>query len=410
MGSRSTTKARRHKARGGSRYSAAFLFLGSLAAAMLLLAGCGPSTATSMAEATAKAAVAASPTAVALLPSATTESPTGPAAADTVMPATATIETSPTDETPSPAASPTGAPTAEATASATAAASPTAAPPSPPATVSPAPPSLSPTPGGSGAPRVLAFTVSPTVTENVGDVLSISWRAVGARAELCPMRHGPVEARCRQVPLEGSTEFVTDEESLYYAGFGLRVTLGEQVTWGTETVHFQCKNLRTWFFQDPPHRCPAEEAAESYAAAQYFERGLMLWVEDSDLFYVFYEGEDEYGRQSLDVASAQSVKPGASEEERVGEDPPPGLYEPMSGFGLVWRGEVEGVDPAVRERLGWATAPEFGYPFASQCQISVVSGAWTCYLRGPEGEIIRYSAITTAGYPLVWDYYREVEQ
>lgn len=253
---------------------------------------------------------------------------------------------------------------------------------------------------------MLAFSVSPTVTENVGDKLRISWQAAGEQAELCPMRHGPVTGRCQAVPLKGSLEFVSDEEALSYAGFGLKVSAGDQVAWATETVRFQCKNLRTWFFEDPPLRCPADEPDESYAAAQYFERGLMLWVEDSDLFYVFYEGEDEYGRQSFDSVPAQNVKPGASEENRVGEDPPPGLYEPVSGFGLVWRGEVEGVHPKVRERLGWATAPEFGYDFASQCETTIVAGIWTCYLHGPRGEVIRYGAMTTAGYPLVWDYYR----
>jgi hypothetical protein len=257
-----------------------------------------------------------------------------------------------------------------------------------------------------GAPQVLAFGVSPLVTENVGDVVSISWRATGERAELCPLRHGPVTARCQEVPLKGSREFVTDEESTSYAGFGLKVSAGEQVAWGTASVHFQCKNLRPWFFPDPPLICPAEEAVESYAAGQYFERGLMIWVEDTDLFYVFYEGEDAYGRQSFDQVSAQNVKPGASEAERVGEEPPPGLYEPVSGFGLVWRGEVEGVDPQVRERLGWATAPEVGFTMPYQCQTMVVTGAWTCYLEGPGGEVIRHGSVTTAGYPLVWAYYQ----
>ena len=36
-----------------------------------------------------------------------------------------------------------------------------------------------------------------------------------------------------------------------------------------------------------------------------------------------------------------------------GETPPDGLIEPAYGFGKVWRGQ-----PAVRERLGWATADE----------------------------------------------------
>jgi len=36
--------------------------------------------------------------------------------------------------------------------------------------------------------------------------------------------------------------------------------------------------------------------------------------------------------------------------------PPPGFYQPQRGFGLVWREQ-----PLVRDRLGWAVAPEQGY-------------------------------------------------
>jgi hypothetical protein len=132
----------------------------------------------------------------------------------------------------------------------------------------------------------------------------------------------------------------------------------------------------------------------------------MVWIEESDTFCVFYEGEDAQGRQSFDWVPAQNVKPGASQENRVGENPPPGLYEPVSGFGLVWRGEVEGIDPQVRARIGWATEPEFGFTTATQCSIPAVPGAWSCYLRGPRGEIIRHGAVTNTGYPVVWDYHR----
>jgi hypothetical protein len=371
--------------------AARFLLL-PVAAALMFLAGCGAITPTP----TREEQMAASPWASASATLAEAEPTTATPPMGTTM---AEASAPPPSTTMVPT---TALPTARSTASG----SPTPAPPSATASASPTALPPSATPAGPETPQVLDFRIRPTVTENVGDKLLISWQATGERAELCPMQHGPVTGRCQVVPLRGSIEFVTDEESLYYAGFGLKVTAGEEVAWATETVHLQCQNLRTWFFEDPPQRCPAEEAVESYAAAQYFERGLMLWIEEEDFFYVFYEGEDEYGRQSFDSAPAQNVKPGASENDRVGEAPPPGLYEPVSGFGLVWRGEVEGIDPKVRERLGWATEPEFGYTIATQCQLSVVRGAWTCYLRGPRGEVIRYGAMTTAGYPLIWDYYR----
>ncbi|HQE91173.1 MAG TPA: hypothetical protein PLH19_06415 [Anaerolineae bacterium] len=41
--------------------------------------------------------------------------------------------------------------------------------------------------------------------------------------------------------------------------------------------------------------------------------------------------------------------------------PPPGFYQPIRGFGLVWREQLN-----VRARLGWATASEQGYDTAVQ--------------------------------------------
>jgi hypothetical protein len=250
----------------------------------------------------------------------------------------------------------------------------------------------------------LSFTADPTSARNVGDVVRLAWKARGQRAELCPLL-GTGPTACRDVPLAGQRDFVIDETALRYVGLVLYAHGAGQKVSASVSLRPQCQNLRRWFFDSPPQRCPEDVVAESYAAGQYFERGLMVWVEDSDLFYVFYEGQDQHGRQTFDLASAQQVKPGASQDDRIGQNPPPGLYEPVSGFGLVWRGEVEGIDPKVRERIGWATEPEFGFTTATQCEIPAAPGARTCYLRGPRGEIIRHGAVTTAGFPLVWDYY-----
>ena len=62
----------------------------------------------------------------------------------------------------------------------------------------------------------------------------------------------------------------------------------------------------------------------------------------------------------------------------------------MSGFGLVWRGDVA-QSPGFHQQLGWALAPEFGYDAILQCDDAVPSGgrSWqTCYLKGPGGEVI----------------------
>jgi hypothetical protein len=188
-----------------------------------------------------------------------------------------------------------------------------------------------------------------------------------------------------------------------YTGFGLKVTAGDTFTWSLVDVRLQCQNLRPWFFADPPPRCPADTAHESRAAGQYFERGLMVWMEDPDSFYAFYEGEDEDGFQVYDWVTDIQLKPGASPDNRVGEQAPAGLYEPVSGFGMVWRGEIEGVRADVRQRLGWATGPELEFDTAYQCETTFYPGLWNCFLRGPQGEILYLHPDSTAQVRWLWE-------
>jgi len=261
-----------------------------------------------------------------------------------------------------------------------------------------------PTPAPTTGPQVLFFHVTPTITINLGDSLTMSWQASGQKAEICPISGpGPVESRCQNVALAGSTQFVTDEAAMAHTGFGLRVTAGGSFTWSVVGVRLQCQNVRSWFFDNHPKWCPAAVADESYAAGQYFERGLMMWVEDADDFYVFYQGQDEQGFQTFDWISDIRLKPGASPDNRLGLTPPPGLQEPVSGFGMVWRGEIEGVRPDVRQRLGWATEAEFGFTTAYQCETPSYPGMWSCFLRGPRGEVLYLHPDSTAQVRFLWE-------
>ena len=253
------------------------------------------------------------------------------------------------------------------------------------------------------APQVLSFTANPTITQNLGDVVHLAWEASGQRAELCPLI-GTGPTSCQDVPLIGEQDYVLDELALTYIGFALRVYSQEASAMKTVELHPQCQNLRRWFFADPPLRCPVAEALTSYAASQHFERGLMVWVEETDEFYVFYDEPDEQSFQVVHRTVGLELKPGASEDNRVGEEPPPGLYEPVSGFGLVWRGEVEWpYADNVRERLGWATIPESGYDTAYQCSTPTYPRLWNCFLLGPGGEVFHLHPDSTAGVRLLWE-------
>jgi hypothetical protein len=198
-----------------------------------------------------------------------------------------------------------------------------------------------------------------------------------------------------------------NEQALNYNGFALRVSRGGEDAIRAVEVLFLCEGLRPWFFAPQPPYCPQAAATTTYAAGQYFERGFMIWTEEPDTFYVF---ESEPGQSGYKVwysleEPRQNQKPGASPDNRIGEEPPAGLFEPVSGFGQVWRGEFEWPEAeGVRERLGWATEPEFAFDAASQYAIITCPRGWTRFLQGPRGEILRLWPASTAGWPLIWEY------
>lgn len=94
--------------------------------------------------------------------------------------------------------------------------------------------------------------------------------------------------------------------------------------------------------------CPLGTAQTYPAAVQRFERGVMVYLGTSpSAIYVLYDGGSfvRYADTWTDGVDPVSG----------GETPPAGLYEPIRGFGKVWRS-----DAGVRNTLGWATQPETG--------------------------------------------------
>jgi LysM repeat protein len=143
----------------------------------------------------------------------------------------------------------------------------------------------------------------------------------------------------------------------------------------------------TWFFSPRPQGCPAAPAAESNAAAERFERGLMIWVGATDTYYVFHNANESGALRLTLVQGPLTLRPGANPNNRVG-GAPAGLMEPVSGFGLLWRDEVEGVY-GLRQQVGWAVEPEYAFTTTRQCEAYPGTNypSPTCYLRAPNGAI-----------------------
>jgi hypothetical protein len=115
--------------------------------------------------------------------------------------------------------------------------------------------------------------------------------------------------------------------------------------------------------------CASGPGHETYVAVQPFERGLMFWREDVRRIYVLHqdatwaEYEDTWGEGQPDRDPDLA--------------PPEGRYQPVRGFGKVWRVRLGGA----QARIGWATAPERGYGSVVQ------SFAHGLLLQGEEGQV-----------------------
>jgi hypothetical protein len=134
--------------------------------------------------------------------------------------------------------------------------------------------------------------------------------------------------------------------------------------------------------------CPWSAETGVDVATQRFEHGWMVWRASRDTWdpatiFVLFEDDQHYVR--FDDTYSPTADP-----ESGNAIPPPGLLQPVRGFGKVWR---EGTAARVRDRLGWAKAPE-----------SAGRGAMESFDRGallwtPEPRQIFLLAATTAHRP-----------
>ena len=158
---------------------------------------------------------------------------------------------------------------------------------------------------------------------------------------------------------------------------GWKVEMGnvgaQYYTWRYETPTVTCARVpvrgfgRVWAANRGVQAglgCPAEYPPFNtemviQTAYQPFENGAMLWVsrttwtQERLIYVLFNDGTFQVFDDTW--VEGQPVNSGLT--------PPAGRYEPVRGFGKVWR---EGTGARVRERLGWATEPERGGPGAYQ--------------------------------------------
>jgi hypothetical protein len=181
-----------------------------------------------------------------------------------------------------------------------------------------------------------------------GQKIALSWATTGAsEVTLWYMMPTGQFGSFWDVPLSGSFDYTIAPEERNQISFMLVASDAA----GREAMASLGIPLRCpfeWFFGNHPDICAARAAIYSAGAEQRFERGTMIWVGGQDMIYVLFGDGQSYKWSSF----PDQWDPGEPESD-PSLIPPPGLFQPVRGFGLVWREQ-----PQVRERLGWALAQE----------------------------------------------------
>ena len=106
--------------------------------------------------------------------------------------------------------------------------------------------------------------------------------------------------------------------------------------------------------------CPTGDATIVWSAWQPLERGAMLWRSDLDWIYRLLNNPwhpDTDNTNGGWYTAKDNWRWDGSFPEGRGLTPPPGLLEPIRGFGFVWFNFSGGPSGG----QGWATAPEMGF-------------------------------------------------
>lgn len=121
-------------------------------------------------------------------------------------------------------------------------------------------------------------------------------------------------------------------------------------------------------------RCPVGDPMQVGGVWQAYEYGAMFWREQDRSIFVISELAIRQGQPSdrwwRIVDTFQEGEP----ESDPGLQPPPGMRQPIRGFGKVWRSNA-----FVREGVGWATGDEIGMTSVWQ----MFEGGWM--MTGPNG-------------------------
>jgi hypothetical protein len=97
---------------------------------------------------------------------------------------------------------------------------------------------------------------------------------------------------------------------------------------------------------------PTATLGQIQVAEEVFEHGRIFWIQPRKQMWVMYDNGQGSGEWQVFDDTYVDGEP-ASDPSIV---PPEGKYQPLRGFGKLWREHQE-----IKDKLGFGLTPEFGY-------------------------------------------------
>lgn len=231
---------------------------------------------------------------------------------------------------------------------------------------------------------ILSFTVDVEELPPAGKRLTFHWQTTGASSgtiwsgtqQRFPQAWAAEPVQNGSLTVELVTTYYRNPPMTLVARDAADNSVSESVI-----IEWPCQY--PYFFPTDIGLCAASAADETWAAEQSFENGRMIWLEE-------VSSESTTYQHALLVLYADGRFAQYEDTWTEGEPesdptivPPAGLYQPIRGFGKLWR-----TVPAVRDGLGWASGPEQGFNTTWQLRISE-SIPSVAFVRSLDGQIIQ---------------------
>ncbi|MCP5101461.1 MAG: hypothetical protein GY943_38435 [Chloroflexi bacterium] len=226
-------------------------------------------------------------------------------------------------------------------------------------------------------PQIISFIASKETTDP-GDTIELSWKTAHAtQVTLYHLMSSGQLGSFWTVDATGTMTYPIPDTTRNFDRF-LMYASNDTHGWVSAQVTIILNCPYPWFFANHPNICAQDVAIVSAAAMQQFEHGLMIWVGQEERIYILYDDVEYTTRWDIIRDEWEDGDP-IDDPSIV---PPTGYYQPIRGFGLVWR-EL----PLVRDRLGWAVAGEEA--FITAVQRTSYSKYNEIYIKTPDGKIWR---------------------